>query len=1035
MANLEEILKNIDNMKPEDLYLVLQNLGYDGDANELKQEIEKLFDEEKLEFVSGGQNELSRRVGAGILGLLPIVTSITSDTFANNLNNSVTTPVSKNINKNNSKKINWQDIKNKGKQFAKEMNLPDKKTLDAFGVTSLVALAIGYGLNSLTTPSKTVELSPEKMNKVQELATSSAQKDFKNKNFEAWKSGLIDLLINWFFDVESIPNGIDLSVDVVKETISLAVKENISLVAKKTISLELLRSETWLDNIYVNYVNSESQDMPLRSYIEQTVKNKKYKYSPNLLVYLLGVYNSTYIQTYNFVKLEVKKSRATEKIKACVGRNCLLIENNDKLHCKNQEFQKENLIACNKVYELEKRLDYLCELEKFYTRVMELTALNLESDPIGREPIQVLQGVLESIVRESLNEKGQYRLGEYEIAPKAGASLPTASLTLEDLNSLYTFTIRSFEQSARQSASFNDILDTLHSLGVAYSTEDILRACRLSHSLIMSACSYLDKNSAKRAHAMTELQQEIKEIQKELKLTELENKRLELERGELIKATRKSNKIYDNRKHKQNYSPTDGNIDSEKIQDLEAQLRHEKERTTRYGREINELRIALNKAKKTPENSKLRSELRKADLLNTVQLNKIKNQKNEINSLTNKLAISTNLAKLLPFALEVAYKYGLNPPVGEVGSVAAFSWVLDDILKQCTSLEKDYIVYYNVGGELLLDSEPLTMHQLGQYYDIRIAPDGDSLPFTEGIKVLQEKYGLPFDKNFMLTLAQSCQKVFLSGAEKANEFDRLNREVARMYAGYDYQFDDVGHTYHPEDYNKKKLKDKMNVNSRRKKEHKTTETFERFMRKVASKERQNFGDSTFVEISELINCIDDPETKKLFSDKRNDYMNKRKIKSNTKIYDYNDIYLGELPENENYLDIDGSGNTNQNYKHELEELSSDNEDYSVSDDEDTQNSESNEEVATYDSNEYDENSQDCVQNSDSDNDSAWFASPEERDYSEKDESENEPQENNQNSVTEEYTDDIQDKTSFDVLDDSGEDLNDEKQMTQELDEN
>ena len=295
MANLEEILKNIDNIKPEDLYSVLQKLGYDGDANELKQEIEKLFDEEELEFVSGGQNELSRRVGAGILGLLPIMTSITSDAFANDLNNSVTHPVSKNINKNNSKKINWQDIKNKGKQFAKEMNLTDKKTLAAFGVTSLVAFVIGYGLNSRTTSSKTVELFPEKMNKVQELATSSAQKDFENDNFDAWESGLKDLLINWFFDEEDKKREIDLSV-----------------VVKQNISMQLIRSETWLDNIYVNF---NSQEMPLRDYIEQAVKNKKYRYSPNLLVYFLGVYRDTYVNNYKSVSDNYNVQKALNFVK------------------------------------------------------------------------------------------------------------------------------------------------------------------------------------------------------------------------------------------------------------------------------------------------------------------------------------------------------------------------------------------------------------------------------------------------------------------------------------------------------------------------------------------------------------------------------------------------------------------------------------------------------------------------------------------------------------------------------------------------
>ncbi|MBP3320239.1 MAG: hypothetical protein J6K87_01130 [Clostridia bacterium] len=278
-----------------------------------------------------------------------------------------------------------------------------------------------------------------------------------------------------------------------------------------------------------------------------------------------------------------------------------------------------------------------------------------------------------------------------------------------------------------------------------------------------------------------------------------------------------------------------------------------------------------------------------------------------LKSLTTPSGASDDVSKtdqILSFALNVAYKCGLEPPAEDIGTVATFSNVLNDILKRYSTLDKKYILYYAVDADLLLDSEPLTMQQLNEYYSIKIEPDGDYLSFTKGIKVLQERYDLPFDKNFMLTLAQSCQKMFLLGAEKANEFDRLNNEVDRMYAGYDYQFDEIGHTYHPEDYNKKKLKDKMNVNSRRKKEHKTAKTFERFMRKVAEKSRKKFEDNSYVEISELIDCIDDSKTKKLFSDNSNDFMEKSRRKKDNIEFDYEDIYSGELPENENYLDID-----------------------------------------------------------------------------------------------------------------------------------
>ena len=120
----------------------------------------------------------------------------------------------------------------------------------------------------------------------------------------------------------------------------------------------------------------------------------------------------------------------------------------------------------------------------------------------------------------------------------------------------------------------------------------------------------------------------------------------------------------------------------------------------------------------------------------------------------------------------------------------------------------------------------------------------------------------------MLTLAQSCQKVFLLGAEKANEFDRLNREVARMHAGYDYQFDDIGHTYHSEDYDKKKMKDKQKSKS----EFEKTKDF----KKMKNKTKIRYENSN---------------PKK--------FKNKKRAKPD---YDYNEIYSGELPENKNYLE-------------------------------------------------------------------------------------------------------------------------------------
>lgn len=593
MADLKEFLKTVENMTSEEIYMILRSFGYSGDVEDLNNETKALFEQE-LGFVAGGINSFSKRLGSGIISLLPFVPS---NAFADDLNKPVTSPASKVVDNNGSKKINWQYITNKGKRLAKDINLPDKKTIGALSVNSLVMLALGYGLKSLTTPSGAMELSPEQMNKTQQLAKSSAEKDFESKNFGAWKSGLKDLLITWFFDEEDKKRGIDLSV-----------------VVKADIYLELLRSGTWLNTIYVNFKN---QEMPLRNYIEQAVKNKKYRYSPDLIVYLLGVYNNIYIDSYDFAS------------------------NNKQLK------RKESAV---------------CELEN-----------NI------------------SVREQALKEAG------------------------------------------------------------------------------------------------------------------------------------------------------------EKITELKDQIKVPERFTSDDVKEIDQI---------------------------------------------------------LSFALEVAYKRGLNPTRGAVGSVSAFSWVLDDILKRYSTLETTAGVYYNVGETKLLNSEPLTMQELGQYYAIRIAPDGDFLPFTKGIKVLQQKYDLPFDKNFMLTLAQSCQKMFLLGAEKANEFDRLNNEVDRMYAGYDYQFDEIGHTYHPEDYNKKELKDKMNVNSRRKKEHKTAKTFERFMRKVAEKSRKKFEDNSYVEISELINCIDDPELLKLFSDNSNDFMKKSRRKKDNIEFDYEDIYSEELPENENYLDID-----------------------------------------------------------------------------------------------------------------------------------
>lgn len=537
MADLKEFLKTVENMTSEEIYMILRSFGYSGDVDDLNNETKALFEQE-LGFVAGGINSFSKRLGSGIISLLPFVPS---NAFADDLNKPVTPLASKVVDDNDSTKINWQYITNKGKQLAKDINLPDKKTIGALSVTSLVMLALGYGLKSLTTPSGAMELPPEKLEKTQQLAKSSAEEDFESKKFDAWGSGLKNLLITWFFDEEDKKRGIDLSV-----------------VVKADISLELLRSETWLDNIYVNF---KSQEMPLRNYIEQAVKNKKYRYSPGLLVYLLGVYNNIYINSYDFAS----NNKQLTEIKSTVGK--------------------------------------------------------LENDIRVRD-------------------------------------------------------------------------------------------------------------------------QKLKDVSK-----------------------------------------TD---------------------------------------------------------------------------------------QVLSFALEVAYKCGLKPPDGAVGSVGAFSWVLDDILKKYSTLEKEYILYYDVDDDLPLDSEPLTMQQLNEYYCIEIETEEDYLLFTKGIGVLKKEYGLPFDKNFILTLAQACQKVFLLGAEKANEFDSLNKEVDRMYAGYDYQFDEIGHTYHSEDYDKKKMRDKQESAS----EFEKTKDF----KKMKNKTKIRYENSN---------------PKK--------FKNKKRAKPD---YDYNDIYSGELPENENYFDID-----------------------------------------------------------------------------------------------------------------------------------
>ena len=414
--------------------------------------------------------------------------------------------------------------------------------------------------------------------------------------------------------------------------------------------------------------------------------------------------------------------------------------------------------------------------------------------------------------------------------------------------------------------------------------------------------------------------------------------------------------------------------------------------------------------------------------------------------------MATPELKCLIPTLSLAYQLGRKAPSESDSQyiIQSLAEILEKMINECSTGQQRCEIFCK-SSNINLAVEVLTSDFLNETFSIKHNSLPGEMDLLPGVRELYYHPSALQELNdySVLFLINKCWKAFLLGVKDVENLKRQEEDLNRQEENLNRQEENLKlqeenlDKYETRlnkfkeilDEKEKWLEQRQNdahhpgsqeVRKRQKKEHKYATTFDRFMRKIARKERQNFGDQTYVEISELINCIDDPEILKLFSDKRSDFKNKRKIKSNTKTYDYNDIYLGELPENKNYLDIAGSGNTNQNYKHELEELSSDNEDYSVSDDEDTQHSENNGQVAVYDSSEYDEHSQYCVQDSDSDdNDSDWFASPEERDYSEKDESENEPQENNQNSVTEEYTDDIQDKTSFDVLDDSGEDLNDE----------